>query len=163
MGIDANGEPIKCAQVCYMCAGERQRDNKNYYVQKRDNGKCQLSSDWHHKQQNSKAPPNNSMAARQSERALLALQQKMERKGDAERLPSATEVAEHLKNGNMRRAIDWVNKIGPETYIIYGHYKCTKQFLIESQTDNPDLATAAAMSASDKKVAMRDLVAKAMQ
>ena len=91
MGKDADGKPINVAQVCYKCAGEKQKDDKNYYVSKRPDGSCGLSMYWHHKQQNNKAP-------------LLALQEKMERKGDAERLPSD-------------KAIDWVNKVGPETYI----------------------------------------------
>ena len=97
MGKDANGNPMKVAQACYLCAGNIQKDNKNHYVQKRPDGLCKLSSDWHHEQQMSIALPNKSMAARQSNRVLQALQQKMERTGDAERLPSASEVADQLK------------------------------------------------------------------
>ena len=66
MGKDANGRPKKVNPVCYKCAGQKQHDNMNYYVQKRQDGSYRLSSDWHHKQQTSKAPPNKSMAARNS-------------------------------------------------------------------------------------------------
>ena len=46
----------------------------------------------------------------------------------------------------MRMAIDWVNEIGPETYIIYGHYKCNKEFLTRSQMEHdPEFASAAEM------------------
>ena len=32
MGKDADGKPIKVAQVCYMCAGQKQHDNMNYLL-----------------------------------------------------------------------------------------------------------------------------------
>ena len=122
MGKYVEGESLEVAQVCYMCAGQQQYGNRNYDVQKRHNGSYTLSSGWRHKQQTSTFQPNKSMAARKSERALHALQQKMERQGNAERLPPATEVAKQLTNNtNMRKAIDWVDKIGPVTYIIYVH------------------------------------------
>ena len=144
MGIDAGGNPIKVAQVCYMCMGERQKNNMNYYVQVRPDG-LRLASDWQHKQKASKALPNGTMAARQSERALNAIQQNAERKGDAEHLPSATEIATQLKNNeNLRKAIDWVNMIGPDTYIFCGHYECNKYQLVLSQVLNPHLCEAVA-------------------
>ena len=44
MGTGADGKPNVVAQVCYMCAGKRQHDNMNYYVQKRPDGPCELST-----------------------------------------------------------------------------------------------------------------------
>lgn len=144
MGKDADGEPIEVAQVCYRCAGHKQYVNRNYDVQKRHNGAHTLSSDWHHKQQHSTFPPHASTAERQSKRAWHALQENMERLGNAGRLPFATGVAKHLKhNTNMRKAIDLANMIGLEIYFIYGNYKCTNDILLQSQKDNPNLAAAA--------------------
>ena len=68
----------------------------------------------------------------------------MERQGNADRLPPATEVAEQLKHNTiMRKATDWANEVGPETYIIYGNYNCDVELMLQSQTPNPDLAAAA--------------------
>ena len=50
MGIDAGGNPIKVAQVCYMCVSERQENNMNYYAQVRPDGSLRLASHWQHKQ-----------------------------------------------------------------------------------------------------------------
>lgn len=62
------------------------------------------------------------MAAFQHRRALQAHPQKMERTGNAERLPPATDVAKQLTHDtNLRKAIDWTNTIGPDAYLIDDH------------------------------------------
>lgn len=116
MGIDADGNTITVVHVCDMCADQTQHDNRNYDVQERAHGSCKLSSDWVHIQQHRTLPPHDAPTAHQSKHAWQALQEKMGRQDIVDRLPPATVVAGQLKhNTNRCIAIDWVNKIGPDT------------------------------------------------
>ena len=103
-----------------------------YYV--KETGK--LSSGWQHKVKSSKFVPGDSNAEKIAKRAMESINEKNARKKEDKVMPTADEVVKMMAESSVaKRGTDWVNQLGPNVFLLYGHKECDGEMLRLMQPD----------------------------
>ena len=133
--IGSDGREVQeLGLVCYKCAGLTIYDNEWHFVNLKTN---KLTSGWMHKMKASKFVPSSKKEERTAERIMSAWIERAERKRrnaqDEDDMPCPEEVVAKMKlHLEFKLGIDWVNQMGPNVYLLFGHSKCDQTMLIRS-------------------------------
>ena len=113
--------------------------------ERRPGGECAAgggSEDAARTVENSKWPPSQKKAEKRTERAMMNIADKADRLDDGRWRPTPEEVKSAVKNCNaVCKGRDWINRIAPHTFILYGHKECDPEMLAKFQGDHPILDT----------------------
>ena len=136
--IGSDGKKVQeLGLVCYKCAGTTTKGNELYFVHPETN---KLTSEWMHKMKASKFVPSSKKEERIAERAMTAWIRRAERKrrlaqddDDLDDAPCAEEVVAMMRTHlGFKKGIDWVNQMGPNVFLLYGHSQCDREVLNQS-------------------------------
>ena len=135
VGTDERGIPKKLMLVCYECVALAQGQDADFYVRKEKTGAF-LRPVWHRSARDSKFVPNVTNLGKKTKRAMENIHDKIAKRRLDVEMPSTEEVVDAMTTSlAVRRGVDWVNQIAPETYLMYGHQRCD---IAELQAYHPD-------------------------